>query len=91
MNSKFLELTGMKVISSGQVGVEIAALRVAQCLGIRTGGFTQRNFNTLAGPQPSLKHSFKCEEQSGGYSNRVKVNICNSDASLIIASNIESE
>jgi hypothetical protein len=89
MNSKFLELTGMKVVTDGQTGVGIAGLRVAQSLGIRTGGLTQRNFNTDIGPQPSLKNTFKCEECSGGYSNRAKVNVLTSDSVLIITVNNE--
>lgn len=86
MNNKFLELTGMKVISNGQVGVGIAALRVAQCLGMRTGGFVSHNYNTLNGPQHTLKSSFKCEDLRSGYLAQTKANIMGSDASLVISS-----
>jgi len=90
MNSKFLELTGMKVVTSGQTGVDIAGLRVAQCLGVRTGGFVQRNCNTECGVA-SLKNIFKCEEYSGGYASRTKANIHTSDSVLIITSKNECD
>lgn len=86
----FLESTGMQVISGGQTGVDLAALRVAQCLGIRTGGTAPRGYKTLRGMQPTLGAHWKLKEGATGYSRRTHQNAADSTATLIIASNVDS-
>ena len=80
----------MHVISGGQTGVDLAALRVAQCLGLKTGGTAPFGFKTTAGPRPQLKTTFRLEEGRGGYSDRTRKNVERSQATLILAYNFES-
>lgn len=81
---------GMQVISGGQTGVDVAALRVAQCLGLRTGGLAPKGWKTTAGPKPKLKTTFKLEEGVGGYSDRTRKNIEAANATLLLALNFSS-
>lgn len=81
---------GMQVISGGQTGVDIAALRVAQALGLRTGGLAPKGWKTTAGPKPQLKTTFKLEEGQGGYGDRTRKNVEAADATLLLAVNFDS-
>lgn len=81
---------GMQVISGGQTGVDIAALRVAQCLGLRTGGLAPKGWKTTAGARPQLRTTFKLEEGVGGYSDRTRRNVERAHATLILANDFES-
>lgn len=81
---------GMQVISGGQTGVDVAALRVAQCLGLRTGGLAPRGWKTTAGPRPQLRTTFKLEEGVGGYRDRTRRNVEAAHATLILANDFES-
>lgn len=47
-----------KVISGGQTGVDIAALRAAKRLGIPTGGTMPAGWRTLDGPKPEWAAEF---------------------------------
>lgn len=81
---------GMQVISGGQTGVDLAALRVAQALGLRTGGLAPKGWKTTAGSRPQLKTTFKLAEGAGGYSDRTRRNIESAHATLVLASDFES-
>lgn len=80
---------GIKVISGGQTGVDIAGLRAAQCLGIPTGGTAAKGWKTLAGPRPQLQQ-FGLTEATGGYAYRTRKNVQDSSATLVLALNFES-
>lgn len=46
----------MKIISGGQNGVDIAALKAAKKLNLETGGFIPAGFMTVDGKKPELKN-----------------------------------
>jgi hypothetical protein len=48
-------LVGLKVISTGETGVDRVALEVARSLGVTTGGWAARHYMTEAGPDLGLK------------------------------------
>lgn len=87
--TSFIEQTGMQVISGGQTGVDLAALRVAQMLGFRTGGAAPRNFITQNGKQPSLA-MFGMHESASGYGGRTEENVVAANATLLIFVNGDS-
>jgi hypothetical protein len=80
----------MHVISGGQTGVDLAALRAAQCFGLKTGGLAPLGFKTTAGPRPQLKTTFRLEEAYGGYADRTRRNVERAHATLILAKTFES-
>lgn len=86
----FLEQSGMKVISGGQAGVDIAALRAAQCLGFPTGGWAPKGFRTQLGPKPTLGAGFGLRESHGGYWARTWQNVAAANATIIIAHDANS-
>lgn len=80
----------MRVISGGQTGVDVAALRAAQVFGLRTGGFAPTGWKTTAGPKPQLGTTFKLEIAHGGYSHRTRLNVETAHATLILANDFDS-
>lgn len=80
----------MKVISGGQTGVDVAALRAAQVFGLRTGGFAPTGWKTTAGAKPQLETTFKLEVAHGGYSHRTRLNVETAHATLILANTFDS-
>ncbi len=78
------------VISGGQTGADQGGLFAARDHGIKTSGYAPRGFMTTAGPQPSLEHEFNLIETTAGYAARTKKNIDAADATIVIASNINS-
>lgn len=80
----------MKVISGGQTGVDVAALRAAQVFGLRTGGFAPTGWKTTAGPKPQLGTTFKLEIAHGGYAHRTRLNVEAAHATLIMANTFDS-
>jgi hypothetical protein len=86
----FHKQTGITIVSGGQTGVDIAALRVAQILGYRTGGEAPAGYKTQAGPRPELKQVFGLTEARGGYAARTRTNLLMTDATLVIATNLDS-
>lgn len=80
-----------KVISGGQVGADIAGLRAAQKLGIETGGYAPKGWQTTRGPQPALLKSFGLvEHTTPGYPQRTRMNVRNSDCTIRFAFNWDS-
>lgn len=84
MDDSFMRLTGMQVISGGQTGVDLAALRAAQSMGLRTGGQAPMRWRTQAGPKPELTFFGLTEGSSFTYTERTETNVTMSDATLLI-------
>lgn len=75
-----------KVISGGQIGADIAALRVAKRLGIETGGFATRGFRTKKGKAPELGSKYGLVElDSVLYPQRTYANVEVSDGTMRFA------
>jgi len=74
-----------KIISGGQTGVDIAALRYAKQAGIETGGWMTRGCRTADGPKPEYLELYNMKEsKSPYYSDRTNENVRDSDGTLII-------
>ena len=73
----------MKIISGGQTGVDRAALDWAIARGIDHGGWCPLNRRALDGPIPN--HYQLCETKSEGYSRRTKLNVQDSDGTLVLS------
>ena len=81
----------MKVISGGQTGVDMAALRAAKGAGITTGGWAPRGFKTQSGPMLFLGDMYGLKEHaSDTYKARTYSNVKDSDATLRIAYTFKS-
>jgi hypothetical protein len=79
------------VISGGQTGVDQAALRAAQAVGLATGGYAPLGYRTLGGPAPRLRDDFGLVESWGpSYAARTKQNVFHSDATVRIATDFSS-
>lgn len=75
-----------KVISGGQIGVDIAGLLAAYNVGIPTGGTAPKAWMTLKGPQERALRLYglvECDEK--GYPARTARNVRNSDATIRLA------
>jgi len=81
----------VRVISGGQTGVDIAALKAAKKMGIQTGGTAPRGWLTLDGPRPEYADIFGMVEcHRAGYAHRTLSNVMNSGATLRIASDFST-
>lgn len=79
------------VISGGQTGVDVAALRAAQALGLPTGGTMPRGWRTLDGPRPEYRGLYRMTEHaSSSYVPRTYANVSDSDITIRIARNFSS-
>ena len=66
----------MKIISGGQTGADQGGLRAARALGLPTGGFAAKHWETEDGPQQELLHGFHLQECSfPGYPVRTFANV----------------
>lgn len=80
-----------KVISGGQTGVDIAALRAAKRHGIPTGGTMPKGFRTLAGPKPEWAREFGLAEHSwSSYPPRTFQNVKDAAVTIRIAVDFDS-
>ncbi len=80
-----------RVISGGQAGVDIAALRAAKRVGIATGGWMPCGFRTLSGPRRAYKEIYGMRESgSAEYAPRTICNVTDSAATLRIAQDFAS-
>lgn len=81
-----------KVISGGQSGVDVAALRAAKRAGLQTGGTMPRGWMTIDGPRPGYATEFGLVEHpfSASYPPRTLANVLEADATLRIAADFES-
>ena len=75
----------LKVISGGQIGVDIAALRAAKRAGLETGGLMPIGFIAQDGLHPEYRELYGIKEYPGGYASRTWGNVDASDATLRIA------
>jgi hypothetical protein len=75
-----------KVISGGQIGVDIAGLAAARLLGITTGGTAPKNWMTLRGQQEQALRLYGLVEcDAKGYPARTERNVRNSDCTIRLA------
>jgi len=80
-----------RVVSGGQTGVDIAALRAAKLLGVATGGWLPKGCLTLDGKRPEYIREYGMQEHaSASYAARTYANVRDSDATLRIAVNFQS-
>lgn len=80
-----------KIISGGQVGADLAALRIAKHMGIRTGGTAPQGYKTLAGPNYDLRDRYGLyQATTDSYAARTFLNVQDSDGTLRIARNFET-
>jgi len=81
---------GLKIISGGQIGADLAGLRAAQSVGLLTGGMAPKGYRTLKGTQPGLAGFGVVESGSAGYPTRTQRNVMDSDCTVIFAKNLAS-
>lgn len=80
-----------KIISGGQTGVDIAALRAGAAAGIKTGGFCPKGWLTELGPRPDLLKSFGLAQHDlTKYPPRTRANVVAGDCTLIIADHMDT-
>jgi hypothetical protein len=79
-----------KVISGGQVGVDQGGLAAAFKVGLLTGGTAPRGFKVSGGNNVLLECFGLVESYSPDYPPRTEENVKNSDATLIIATDLSS-
>lgn len=73
----------LKVISGGQTGVDQAALRAAEDLGMETGGTMPKEFMTEAGPRPDFAAKYgMIEHWSSDYRMRTAKNVADSQLTI---------
>jgi hypothetical protein len=72
-----------KVISGGQTGVDQIGLKVANSLGIATGGTAPKGFRTEDGPNLALAEYGLVEDTTSKYPSRTKKNVLNSDGTVV--------
>lgn len=76
----------MKIISGGQIGADIAALRAAKKLDFETGGWLPLGYRTLDGPHPEYADLYGCiEAPSEDYPTRTRLNVNSSDCTIHFA------
>lgn len=75
-----------KIISGGQIGADIAALRAGYNLGITTGGWMPHGWRTLNGPMPQYSAAYGMQEhECTGYPPRTRQNVYESDGTVRFA------
>ena len=81
-----------KIISGGQTGADLGGLVGARRAGISTGGMAPRDYKTEVGNKPEeLKEFGLIAHPSPKYNVRTKENVLASDATLIIATDPDSD
>ena len=73
-----------KIISGGQTGADIGGLVAGKLLGLKTGGTAPKGWITEDGPNYLLGFMYGLSEGPPGYRERTKINIADSDATLIL-------
>ena len=74
-----------KVISGGQTGADIAALRAAKKCGIETGGYLPKGWLTESGPRPEYEQLYAVREHpQPGWVARTESNVLGSRATVIL-------
>lgn len=73
-----------KIISGGQTGIDQIGLELAQKYRFETGGYAPKGFLTENGNDILLQTKFNLVEiDSDSYSVRTRLNVCNSDGTVI--------
>ncbi len=87
-------MTLTTIISGGQTGVDVAALRAARVCTLATGGWMPRGWRTLAGPRPEYAALYGLREcadsHAASYTARTFANVRDSGATLRVAVDLES-
>ncbi len=84
-------MTIARIISGGQTGVDVAALRAAKARHVPTGGTMPKGFRTLIGSKPEWAREFGLEEHtSDKYPPRTYKNVRDADVTIRIAVDFES-
>jgi len=78
------------VISGGQIGADIAGLRAAKHVGLKTGGNMPNRFMALDGLHPEYAKLYGMVDDSAGYKSRTFKNVGQSDATIRLATNFSS-
>ena len=73
-----------KIISGGQTGADRGGLIAGKILNIETGGTVPKDWMTENGPYPALGHSYGLKEGPPGYPARTRLNVADSDATLLM-------
>ena len=86
-----MEYRGLrKVISGGQCGADRGGLEIARRWNIETGGWAPLGWKTAEGPRPNLSDFGLLEHHSADYKPRTKLNVGESDGTLIMATYTQS-
>lgn len=81
----------VKIISGGQTGADIAALRVGKYLGYEVGGWMPKEWWTQGGPKSEYEKLYNMKEcQTKGYSARTYANVRDSDGTIRFALDFNS-
>ena len=80
-----------RLISGGQTGADSCIVQVGKRLGIATGGLVPRGWKTELGAKPALERFGFTESSSTDYAVRTRQNVERSDATLIFATNPDSD
>ncbi len=72
-----------RIISGGQTGADMGALKAGQDLGIKTGGWAPKGWITEGGPNPSLNSWGLIQHSSPNYPPRTRMNCQDSDLTAI--------
>lgn len=81
----------LKIISGGQTGADIAALKAAKFCNFETGGNIPKNYRTLDGSKPEYALEYNMiESHSFNYSVRTEENVKNSNGTIRFATNFQS-
>ena len=76
-------MSGWKIVSGGQTGVDRAALDAARALGLPYGGFVPKGRRTEDGALPH-DYAGMVETESADYPGRTRRNVAAADATLIL-------
>ncbi|MDQ3834309.1 MAG: putative molybdenum carrier protein [Actinomycetota bacterium] len=80
-----------RVISGGQDGVDVAALRAAKAVGLQTGGYCLESCITVSGSKPDRMREFCLSGVLGcDYPARTKLNVQTSDATFLVGPNLNT-
>ncbi len=81
----------LKLISGGQTGADISIVVVGEALGLPIGGMVPAGWHTEAGPNRDLQELGFTESDSADYRVRTRQNVEQSDATLVFASQPDSD
>ncbi len=80
-----------KIISGAQQGVDIAALKAAKTMSLKTGGYMPKGFVTLGGNKPGYSFIYGCKDCCYNYKDRTWKNVASADATIRLATDFASK